>query len=68
MRRLDQSVVVRVREALHQFATAGQGDVRPLEAIDRRWRLRVGDWRVLFSEAGEIMEVIRVSPRGTAYD
>jgi len=32
------------------------------------FRLRVGDWRVVFSENGEIIAVIRIAPRGRAYD
>lgn len=30
-------------------------------------RLRVGDWRVLFTEAGQVIAVIRIAPRGSAY-
>lgn len=32
------------------------------------FRLRVGDWRVLFSEEGTVIAVLRVAPRGSAYD
>lgn len=31
-------------------------------------RLRVGDWRVLFTEDGLVVAVIRVAPRGAAYE
>ena len=31
-------------------------------------RLRVGDWRVLFTESGEVIAVIRIAPRGQAYE
>lgn len=31
-------------------------------------RLRVGDWRVLFSETGDVVAIIKVAPRGDAYD
>lgn len=31
-------------------------------------RLRVGDWRVIFTLAGEAMLVTRVAARGDAYD
>ncbi|MDP4021247.1 type II toxin-antitoxin system RelE/ParE family toxin [Methylobacterium sp. NEAU 140] len=31
-------------------------------------RLRVGDWRVLFTEDGTVIAVIRIAPRGHAYD
>lgn len=31
-------------------------------------RLRVGDWRVLFTEDREVLSIIKVAPRGSAYD
>jgi mRNA interferase RelE/StbE len=31
-------------------------------------RLRVGDWRVLFSETGEVISIIRIVPRSAAYE
>ena len=31
-------------------------------------RLRVGDWRVLFSEDGMVVAIIRIAPRGRAYN
>jgi mRNA interferase RelE/StbE len=31
-------------------------------------RLRVGDWRVVFREDGAIVAIIRIAPRGAAYD
>ena len=35
----------------------------------RRYRLRVGDWRVLFEydHAGHVLIILRVLPRGNAY-
>jgi mRNA interferase RelE/StbE len=31
-------------------------------------RLRVGDWRVILREDGAILAIIRIAPRGEAYD
>jgi mRNA interferase RelE/StbE len=47
-----------------------EGDVRKLRGVQRTWRLRVGDWRVLFSlnQAERIVDVLAVRPRGRAYD
>lgn len=44
------------------------GDVRRLNAA--QWRLRVGDWRVRFTFDDErrAIVVLRVLPRGRAYD
>jgi mRNA interferase RelE/StbE len=44
------------------------GDVIRLKGSDE-WRLRVGDWRVLFRRdpAARVILVLRVLPRGRAY-
>lgn len=44
-------------------------DVLKLTGQDT-WRLRVGDWRVIFErdETIRVIGVVRVLPRGRAYD
>lgn len=32
------------------------------------YRLRVGDWRVVFADDGRVMFVERIGPRGDVYD
>jgi len=32
------------------------------------YRLRVGDWRVIFDEDGSILNILDVGPRGGVYD
>jgi mRNA interferase RelE/StbE len=46
------------------------GDVRKLKGIEATWRLRVGDWRVLFTIDIDrhVIDVQAVRPRGRAYD
>ncbi|MCY3744650.1 MAG: type II toxin-antitoxin system RelE/ParE family toxin [Acidobacteria bacterium] len=48
MRRLDPDARTRVLTAIDAFAESGIGDVLRLKGLERQWRLRVGDWRVLF--------------------
>ena len=45
------------------------GDVKRLRGPERLWRLRVGEWRVIFDRrAGEqVIDVLAVRPRGRAY-
>jgi mRNA interferase RelE/StbE len=31
-------------------------------------RLRVGDWRVIMDDAGAVLEVLKVGPRGSVYE
>ena len=69
LRRLDPVMIERIQDAINQLAVTGQGDVRPLQGRERQWRLRVGDWRVLFTydSATCTIQIIRVLPRGRAY-
>lgn len=72
LRRLDRQAAVRIAAAIDRFSQTGEGDVRTIEgrAVQvARYRLRVGEWRVLFDldeEAGEMI-IRRVRPRGSAY-
>ena len=69
MRRLDQPIARRVRQAINRYAETSHGDVIPLRGRERQWRLRVGQWRILFTYdyAGGTITVLRVLPRGRAY-
>lgn len=66
---LDPPVRDRVVSVLRRFSDTGHGDIKKLKGEKDRWRLRVGDWRVLFTYASEhdALLVLRVLPRGKAY-
>jgi mRNA-degrading endonuclease RelE of RelBE toxin-antitoxin system len=64
---LDRGVSRRVEAAIDRLA-AGEGDVRRLTDVDPPlYRLRVGDWRVLFRYEDGTIIVARVLPRDKAY-
>lgn len=68
--RLDPPVVRRVLAALDRLLVGDPSvDVRRLRGSDE-WRLRVGDWRVRLRLvfATRTVVVVRVLPRGRAYD
>jgi len=67
--RLDRPTRQRIFDAVDRLAATGQGDVRPLQGRSDEYRLRVGNWRILFQRDGEqlVMLVLRVRPRGDAY-
>jgi len=71
LRRLDRPVQQRIVDALDRLAAGERlsGDIRRL-AGSTEYRLRVGDWRVRFELDGDrlLITVIRVLPRGRAYD
>jgi mRNA interferase RelE/StbE len=69
LKRLDRPVQRRILDALDRFVVSPRsGDIRKLDSV--QWRLRVGDWRVRFSfdDENQVIVVLRVLPRGRAYD
>ena len=68
MAALDKGIGRRIKHAVERFAATGAGDVKKLHGIDPpEYRLRVGDYRVRFYSAGEIMRILRVRNRRDAY-
>jgi mRNA interferase RelE/StbE len=71
LRRLDTQTQRRIVDALDRLSAGAllAGDVRRL-AGSTEYRLRVGDWRVRFELDGDrlLITVVRVLPRGRAYD
>jgi mRNA interferase RelE/StbE len=69
LQRMDRQVAERARAAARRFAETEQGDVRRLHGSDSEWRLRVGDWRVIFEfdDVAQAILVLHVLPRGRAY-
>ena len=60
-----------IQAKIEQYAARPDGlanNVKALKGADGYLRLRVGDWRVLFSETGEIIAIIRIAPRGQVYN
>jgi mRNA interferase RelE/StbE len=83
VRRLDHQVAQRLIAAVRRYAETGGGDVRRLTGAGGELRLRVGDWRVRFTDQVEerpaeppatgtapvrVIEVTRVRHRREAYD
>ncbi|MFN8633465.1 MAG: type II toxin-antitoxin system RelE/ParE family toxin [Chloroflexota bacterium] len=69
LRRIHRQTAERIREAVRRYATTQLGDVRKLEGEQDRYRLRVGEHRVIFRyERGRlVIVVLRVGHRRDAY-
>lgn len=71
LRRLDPPARDRVLSAIKRLAQGAElaGDVKRLRGSGE-YRLRVGDWRVRFERGDHELTIIvvRVLPRGRAYD
>lgn len=71
LRGMPTNVRERVVAKIEQYAaepSALANNVTALKEDPGVFRLRVGDWRVLFSEDGVVVAVLRIAPRGSAYD
>lgn len=67
--RRDAGQARRIAEAVARYVAHDQGDVRKLAGQDDIYRLRVGDWRVLFAfdDGGRTVVILRVLNRRDAY-
>jgi len=62
---MDRATKQRIRAGIEKLP---QGDVKPLRGSKGNFRLRVGDWRILFSypERDTIL-IEKIGPRGGVY-
>ena len=68
VRALDRVMAMRIFEGVLRFARSGTGDVIPLQGdMTGAFRLRVGDYRVLFSIEADTMRIFGVRHRSEAY-
>ncbi|MGB8889467.1 MAG: type II toxin-antitoxin system RelE/ParE family toxin [Candidatus Korobacteraceae bacterium] len=68
VRRLDRDTAMRIFASLHRFAKAGEGDVKRLKEESAELRLRVGDYRVRFTEEpDQTLHIHSVRHRREAY-
>lgn len=61
---LDRQNKQRIKKAIEKLPV---GDVRKLVGFKADYRLRVGDYRILFSQESNVITIKDVLPRGKAY-
>ncbi|MCW1412227.1 type II toxin-antitoxin system RelE/ParE family toxin [Rhizobium sp. 1AS11] len=69
--RMPSNTASLIRSKIEQYAADPAtlaNNVKALKGNPGVFRLRVGDWRIVFSETGEVISIIKVAPRGSAYD
>ena len=60
IRAIDQANVLRILKAITKLAHEDEGDVKQLEAEGKFYRLRVGDYRVIFTRIQEKITILVV--------
>ena len=71
LQRMDRATAKRVRDKIRQLATDPESlanNLKALKGAKGLMRLRVGDWRVIFTEGLLILHVVKIRPRSSAYD
>ena len=60
----------RIRAKIEQYAANPASLANNVKRLrgGNEMRLRVGEWRVIFREDGVVLAIIRIAPRGEAYD
>lgn len=71
LRRMPTNLAQTIRAKIAHFAE--QPDTLATNVVALRgepgvFPLRVGDWRVIFTEDLQVVAVIRIAPRGSAYE
>ncbi len=69
--RIPANTARRMRSKVEQYAadpSTVANNVTALTGMPGYRRLRVGVWRVIFSEDGQVVAVTRIAPRGGAYE
>jgi len=65
LRRMDAADKQRVTQGIRGIPN---GDIKRLQGYKELYRLRVGDWRIVFSYPdGETVLVEKIAPRGSIY-
>ena len=60
----------RIRAKIEQYAADAASLGNNVKKLKGRegLRLRVGDWRVIFNETADMIDVLLVGPRGSVYE
>jgi len=69
LRAIPKRIAMNILTGIHRLAETGVGDIKKLEGIEpTEFRLRVGDYRVRFTEeSGDILRIHAVKNRKEAY-
>ena len=71
LRRIPENAAAVTREKIELYATTPEAlanKVVSLQGMSGYYRLRVGDWRVIFTENAEVVAIIKIGARGSVYE
>ena len=70
LRRMPTNTATLIRSKIEAYARAPASQVNNVRSLKGREgiRLRVGDWRVIMDDQGNVLAVLDIGPRGGVYD
>ena len=70
LRRIPRNVADLIRSKIEDYAEDPASQANNVKALKGRegTRLRVGDWRVIMDDQGNILAILDIGPRGGVYD
>lgn len=70
LRRLPTNEAKRITSKIEQYAVDPQSLANNVKALvgSPYIRLRVADWRIIMDDEGNILEVLKIGPRGSVYE
>ena len=71
LNQIDRRTARRIRDKIERLAidpAALANNVSALKGGSGLMRLRVGGWRVIYSNERDVLLVLKIAPRGSAYD
>ena len=69
LRGMPANTARQIRGKIDQYATDPRSLAANVIKLQGRpgYRLRVGDWRVIFDEDGSVLAILKIAPRGSVY-
>ncbi|WP_418592091.1 type II toxin-antitoxin system RelE family toxin [Ponticoccus sp. (in: a-proteobacteria)] len=70
LRKMPRPESKRIMAKVQQYADDPAAQANNVKSLKGREgiRLRVGDWRVIMDDQGEVLDVLKIGPRGGTYD
>ena len=70
LRRMPANEAERIRLKIKQYAADPASLANNVKALvgSPHIRLRVGEWRVIMDDRGNVLDVMKIGPRGGVYD
>ncbi len=68
-RKAPAEITIKLIEAISRYAENRDAavDIKAMQGEDSAFRIRVRDWRLIFTIEGETLTIVKIAPRGAAY-